>query len=147
MRENQRRSIVTVVSLLHHTADVLNTVILIHTAYEGLHQKYDGRVMCAGGEGTSIVERVFGGLLRSDVTCCSCNYTSTAYDPFLDISLDMCALPPVPAPPGAPPRSHFFGAGPKGTASKATAAGDKKRRNGLISPGVISLRKSTHFYR
>jgi ubiquitin carboxyl-terminal hydrolase 22/27/51 len=41
---------------------------------------------------TSIVDRVFGGLLRSDVTCCACGYTSTAYDPFLDISLDMrCA--------------------------------------------------------
>jgi len=38
------------------------------------------------------VDRVFGGLLRSDVTCCACGYTSTAYDPFLDISLDMrCA--------------------------------------------------------
>ena len=118
----------------------------------------------AGGEGTSIVERVFGGLLRSDVTCCSCNYTSTAYDPFLDISLDMCALPPVPAPPGAPPRSHFFGTGPKGSASKGSAskgsaskgsaskggafkgtgskgaaAGDKKRRNSLLSTGVLLL--------
>ena len=41
---------------------------------------------------TSIVDRVFGGLLRSDVTCCACGFTSTAYDPFLDISLDMrCA--------------------------------------------------------
>ena len=39
------------------------------------------------------MDRVFGGLLRSDVTCCACGYTSTAYDPFLDISLDMrCAL-------------------------------------------------------
>ena len=49
----------------------------------------------AGLERTSIVERVFGGLLRSDVTCCACGYTSTAYDPFLDISLDMrCAALP-----------------------------------------------------
>lgn len=39
----------------------------------------------------SIVQRVFGGLLRSDVTCGGCGYTSTAFDPFLDLSLD---LPP-----------------------------------------------------
>ncbi len=37
----------------------------------------------------SLVDCVFGGLLRSDVTCSVCGHTSTAFDPFLDISLDM----------------------------------------------------------
>lgn len=46
----------------------------------------------------SVVQRVFGGLLRSDVTCGGCGYTSTAFDPFLDLSLD---LPPQLPPPQA----------------------------------------------
>eukprot|EP00775_Hariotina_reticulata_P004801 gene4801-5050_t len=37
----------------------------------------------------SLVELVFSGLLRSDVTCCACGHTSTAHDPFRDISLDL----------------------------------------------------------
>ncbi|XP_065848865.1 ubiquitin C-terminal hydrolase 22 [Euphorbia lathyris] len=36
-----------------------------------------------------IAHRVFSGMLRSDVTCMTCGFTSTTYDPFLDISLDM----------------------------------------------------------
>ncbi|GFR42683.1 hypothetical protein Agub_g3494, partial [Astrephomene gubernaculifera] len=47
----------------------------------------------------SLVDCVFGGVLRSDVTCSECGHTSTAYDPFLDISLDMVAF-------GAPPPRH-----------------------------------------
>ena len=89
------------------------------------------------------MERVFGGLLRSDVTCCSCNYTSTAYDPFLDISLDMCAVPPIPLPPGAPARSRFFGAGLKAGGSKSAPAGDKKRRSSLGSSCERSLSSET----
>ena len=50
----------------------------------------------ADGEADGIVQRVFGGLLRSDVTCRACGHTSTAFDPFLDLSLD---LPPAPALP------------------------------------------------
>lgn len=42
------------------------------------------------------MQRAFGGLLRSDVTCRACGHTSTAFDPFLDLSLD---LPPPPPPP------------------------------------------------
>lgn len=36
-----------------------------------------------------IVHRVFSGLLRSDVTCSGCGFTSTTYDPCVDISLDL----------------------------------------------------------
>ncbi len=54
-------------------------------------------------EGESVVQVVFGGLLRSDVTCCECGFTSTAHDPFLDISLDLHAPPPRPPPLLRPP--------------------------------------------
>eukprot|EP00897_Mesotaenium_endlicherianum_P000286 jgi/Mesen1/10258/ME000778S09605 len=43
-----------------------------------------------GGVGCRcIVHRVFSGLLRSDVTCTMCGFTSTTYDPCVDISLDL----------------------------------------------------------
>jgi len=38
---------------------------------------------------TCIIHRVFGGQLRSDVTCTHCGNTSTAFDPIFDISLDL----------------------------------------------------------
>lgn len=41
------------------------------------------------------MQQSFGGLLQSDVICSSCGYVSTAFDPFLDISLDL-----------DPPRKH-----------------------------------------
>ncbi|EFJ42481.1 hypothetical protein VOLCADRAFT_67026 [Volvox carteri f. nagariensis] len=44
---------------------------------------------CRGRGLVPLVDAVFGGVLRSDVTCSVCGHTSTAYDPFLDISLDM----------------------------------------------------------
>lgn len=37
----------------------------------------------------SLVDLALRGLWRSDVTCSRCGYTSTTYDPFLDISLDI----------------------------------------------------------
>lgn len=50
----------------------------------------------ADPEAEGVVHRTFGGLLRSDVTCRACGHTSTAFDPFLDLSLD---LPPqLPSP-------------------------------------------------
>ncbi|KAG6522213.1 hypothetical protein ZIOFF_019351 [Zingiber officinale] len=36
-----------------------------------------------------IAHRVFSGTLRSDVTCTICGFTSTTYDPCVDISLDL----------------------------------------------------------
>lgn len=35
------------------------------------------------------MHRVFSGLLRSDVTCTVCGFTSTTYDPCVDVSLDL----------------------------------------------------------
>ena len=36
-----------------------------------------------------IVHQTFGGLLKSTVTCSSCKNTTTALDPFMDLSLDV----------------------------------------------------------
>ncbi|KAI3985759.1 hypothetical protein MKX01_030673 [Papaver californicum] len=36
-----------------------------------------------------IGHKVFSGILRSDVTCTTCGFTSTTYDPCVDISLDL----------------------------------------------------------
>ncbi|KAF2318118.1 hypothetical protein GH714_041465 [Hevea brasiliensis] len=36
-----------------------------------------------------IAHRVFSGILRSDVMCMTCGFTSTTYDPCVDISLDL----------------------------------------------------------
>lgn len=38
---------------------------------------------------TTFVQRIFGGRLRSRVTCLSCEYTSDTFDPFEDLSLDV----------------------------------------------------------
>lgn len=42
-------------------------------------------------EGT--MDQIFGGILRSDVVCAVCGYTSTAHDPFKDISVDVPEAP------------------------------------------------------
>ncbi|KAH6792284.1 ubiquitin-specific protease 22 [Perilla frutescens var. hirtella] len=41
------------------------------------------------GDCQCIAHRVFSGLLRSDVTCTSCGFTSSTYDPCVDVSLDL----------------------------------------------------------
>ncbi|KAK7260983.1 hypothetical protein RIF29_27286 [Crotalaria pallida] len=58
---------------------------------DAIHEK-EGKTRngCKGnGDCQCIVHRVFGGLLRSDVTCMACGFTSTTYDPCLDISLNL----------------------------------------------------------
>ncbi len=48
----------------------------------------------------STMDQIFGGILRSDVVCGTCGYTSTAHDPFKDISVDIPEpLKHVPTPP------------------------------------------------
>lgn len=60
--------------------------------------------MHAGVQETeSIVQRIFGGVLQSEVICSACCHISTAYDPFLDISLDIGAPPLAPPPMLKPP--------------------------------------------
>lgn len=42
-------------------------------------------------EETTVVHRMFGGYLRSQVKCTRCQYSSNTYDPFLDLSLEISA--------------------------------------------------------
>lgn len=45
---------------------------------------------CISGSGDCcIAHRVFSGVLRSDVMCMACGFTSTTYDPCVDFSLDL----------------------------------------------------------
>ncbi|CAI9094671.1 OLC1v1030449C1 [Oldenlandia corymbosa var. corymbosa] len=48
-----------------------------------------GHVIRDNGDCPCIIHRAFSGLLRSDVTCTSCGFTSSTYDPCVDISLDL----------------------------------------------------------
>ncbi|WOL19048.1 ubiquitin carboxyl-terminal hydrolase 22 isoform X2 [Canna indica] len=41
------------------------------------------------GDCYCIAHRIFSGVLRSDVTCTVCGFTSTTYDPCIDLSLDL----------------------------------------------------------
>jgi len=50
----------------------------------GLNTKLETRL----GE-TTVIHRIFGGHLQSQVHCSSCNYKSNTFDPFLDLSLEI----------------------------------------------------------
>jgi len=52
----------------------------------GLHKHSGGS---SAGACRCIVHQIFAGRLRSDLTCLRCGSTSTAIDPFFDISLDL----------------------------------------------------------
>ncbi|KAI3801800.1 hypothetical protein L1987_29916 [Smallanthus sonchifolius] len=59
---------------------------------DGIHEKVDKdeRKLHSQGSGACcIAHRVFSGILRSDVMCTACGFTSTTYDPCIDISLDL----------------------------------------------------------
>ncbi|CAK9141821.1 unnamed protein product [Ilex paraguariensis] len=59
---------------------------------DGIHEKVekDKRKPQSQGSGDCcIAHRVFSGILRSDVMCTACGFTSTTYDPCVDISLDL----------------------------------------------------------
>ncbi|KAF1601934.1 Ubiquitin carboxyl-terminal hydrolase 42, partial [Eudyptes chrysolophus] len=48
-------------------------------------------------QATTIVHQIFGGFLRSRVTCLSCKAVSDSYEAFLDVPLDIKAAPSVTA--------------------------------------------------
>ncbi|KAF1675815.1 Ubiquitin carboxyl-terminal hydrolase 42, partial [Pygoscelis papua] len=48
-------------------------------------------------QATTIVHQIFGGFLRSRVTCLSCKAVSDSYEAFLDVPLDIKAASSVPA--------------------------------------------------
>lgn len=58
---------------------------------DGIHEKVDKDRHKPHNEGSDccIAHRVFSGILRSDVMCMACGFTSTTYDPCVDISLDL----------------------------------------------------------
>ncbi|XP_043701240.1 ubiquitin C-terminal hydrolase 22-like isoform X2 [Telopea speciosissima] len=58
---------------------------------DGIHEKVKDRckTQSQGSGDCCIAHRVFSGILRSDVTCAACGFTSTTYDPCIDISLDL----------------------------------------------------------
>ncbi|XP_015884271.3 ubiquitin C-terminal hydrolase 22 [Ziziphus jujuba] len=58
---------------------------------DGIHEKECRRLNKRkdNGDCQCIAHRAFSGQLRSDVTCMTCGFTSTTYDPCVDISLDL----------------------------------------------------------
>ncbi|KAG6740971.1 hypothetical protein POTOM_056443 [Populus tomentosa] len=59
---------------------------------DGIHEKVEKDRHKTHGLGHGdccIAHRVFSGILRSDVMCTACGFTSTKYDPCVDISLDL----------------------------------------------------------
>ncbi|KAJ6796036.1 ubiquitin carboxyl-terminal hydrolase 22-like [Iris pallida] len=59
---------------------------------DGIHEKVEEDQFRAQNESNGdccIAHRIFSGILRSDVTCTICGFTSTTYDPCVDISLDL----------------------------------------------------------
>lgn len=59
---------------------------------DGIHEKVDkdrSKVQSQGSGDCCVAHRVFSGVLRSDVMCMACGFTSTTYDPCVDISLDL----------------------------------------------------------
>mmetsp|Transcript_40590 Transcript_40590/g.114960 ORF Transcript_40590/g.114960 Transcript_40590/m.114960 type:complete len:787 (-) Transcript_40590:77-2437(-) len=96
----------------------------------------------------SIAESVFGGILRSDVTCQGCGYTSTAYDPFLDISLD---LPRFAKAPTGPAGAAVQLTGPGSAASDGQGAYGSGLDSGLESSGagttLQQARSNPHSFR
>lgn len=73
---------------------------------DGIHEKVskDRSKQPNQGKGDCcIAHKVFSGILRSDVMCMACGFTSTTYDPCVDISLD---LEPNQSVKGGPSKSH-----------------------------------------
>jgi ubiquitin carboxyl-terminal hydrolase 22/27/51 len=64
----------------------------------GIHANCGGTT--TGADCNCIVHSIFSGVLRSDVTCRQCGNTSTASDPFIDISLELPRTDAAP-PSGA----------------------------------------------
>ncbi|KAL8136077.1 hypothetical protein AgCh_010613 [Apium graveolens] len=59
---------------------------------DGIHEKVDKDKRKPNSQGSGdccIAHKVFSGILRSDVMCTACGFTSTTYDPCVDISLDL----------------------------------------------------------
>ena len=78
----------------------------------------------------STMDQIFGGILRSDVVCATCGYTSTAHDPFKDISVD---IPEGPRHTPQPPAVDTPKPNPVKGSGKASK-GNGKGSNGKSQP-------------
>ncbi|KAL9445096.1 hypothetical protein AB3S75_018150 [Citrus x aurantiifolia] len=59
---------------------------------DGIHEKVEKdqhKPRSQGNGDCCIAHRVFSGILRSDVMCMACGFTSTTFDPCVDFSLDL----------------------------------------------------------
>ena len=69
------------------------------------------------------MDRFFGGVLRSDVVCACCGYTSNAHDPFKEISVDILEHPtPRVQPPAVDVHKPNPVSASKGSKSAGKAA-------------------------
>lgn len=78
------------------------------------------------------MDRIFGGILRSDVVCASCGYTSTAHDPFKDISVDILE------PPVAKPQQPVVGIPkPNPVSASKSASKSNKGTSKIMQPTLV----------
>ena len=85
----------------------------------------------------STMDQIFGGILRSDVVCATCGYTSTAHDPFKDISVDIPeVLKHIPQPP------HVDTPKPNPVKS-GRGRGNGRGSNGEDTPSACLVKKSS----
>lgn len=68
---------------------ILNSLHAANTAEEETANGTSKENFAAKDDCECIVHQTFGGLLKSTVTCSSCKNTTTAVDPFMDLSLDI----------------------------------------------------------
>ena len=99
--------------------------------------------MLGCGPGSDVAGAIFGGSLRSDVTCCACGHTSTRQEQFTNLSLD---IPPPAAfqpPPIVGGRAVGVSSGMTGGMSRVSAGrtspGKARRSNGVGSGIVASM--------
>eukprot|EP00978_Attheya_sp_CCMP212_P016642 scaffold43752_cov51-Attheya_sp.AAC.11 len=60
--------------------------------FAGIDQRVSGwrdRLPIPRLDETTLIHRMFGGYLRSQVCCTNCDYRSNTYDPFLDVALEV----------------------------------------------------------
>ncbi len=66
----------------------------LYVSFPGINQNKSGwrdRLPIPRLDETTFVHRMFGGYLRSQVCCTKCDFKSNTYDPFLDLSLEVCS--------------------------------------------------------
>mmetsp|Transcript_36934 Transcript_36934/g.54087 ORF Transcript_36934/g.54087 Transcript_36934/m.54087 type:complete len:683 (-) Transcript_36934:402-2450(-) len=76
---------------LVHLLDDIHTTELLNA---GINQRLSGwkdKLPIPRLDETTLIHRIFGGYFRSQVCCTKCSYKSNTYDPFLDLSLEVCS--------------------------------------------------------